>query len=323
MSIVDIIYSYLPSKRKHTPSGWTKFNAVCCSHNGNTLDTRARGGMIKNGEGVSYHCFNCGYKASYIPGRHLTRKMRNLLSWMGAHDDVISKLSMEALKVESDQAELEAVSLPLLPDRDLPKNCQLILDAASNNQGALAAAEYILDRGFTLDSYPWMWSPEHPDRFIIPFMFEGRTVGWTGRKITDGKPKYLSEQTPGYVFNLDQQSQDRPYVLVVEGPLDAISIDAVAILGADIMDKQAMLINRLGKRPVLIPDRDKDGLRSVERAIELGWAVSMPQWESGIKDTNDAVKRHGKLAALYMIMAAKEESALKIQLAAKNWFRNI
>ena len=323
MSIVDAIYSYLPAKRKQTPSGWTKFNAVCCSHNGNTPDTRARGGMIRNADGVSYHCFNCGYKASYVAGRHLTRKMRHLLSWLGAPDDVISKLSLEALKIESDQKELEAISLPVLPDKPLPKDCQLIVDAAPNYPEALAAAEYILDRGFTLDDYPWMWSPEYPERFIIPFLYENRIVGWTGRKIVEGKPKYLSEQTPGYVFNLDAQPQDRPYILVVEGPLDAISVGGVAILGADIMDKQAMLINRLGGKPVLVPDCDKDGARSVERAIELGWAVSMPNWSEGVKDVNDAIRRYGRLYTLYMIMQAKEESALKIQLAAKHWFKNI
>lgn len=323
MSIVDAIYSYLPAKRKQTPSGWTKFNAVCCSHNGSTPDTRQRAGVIKNGDGVSYHCFNCGYKASFVAGRHLTRKMRNLLSWLGAPDDVISKLSLEALKIEADEKELEAVSLPVLPNKDLPKDCQLIVDAAPQYPEALACAEYILDRGFTLDDYPWMWSPECPERFIIPFIYENRIVGWTGRKITEGKPKYLSEQTPGYVFNLDAQPYEREYVIVVEGPLDAISIGGVAILGADIMDKQAMLINRLGKKPVLVPDCDKDGSRSVERAIELGWAVSMPNWGEGVKDVNDAIRKYGRLYTLYMIMAAKEESSLKIQLAAKHWFKNI
>ena len=125
------------------------------------------------------------------------------------------------------------------------------------------------------------------------------------------------------MFNLDAQPYERPYVIVVEGPLDAISIGGVAILGADIMDKQAMLINRLGKKPVLVPDCDKDGERSVARAIELGWAVSMPNWGDGVKDVNDAIRKYGRLYTLYLIMAAKEESALKIQLAAKHWFKNI
>lgn len=323
MSIVDAIYSYLPAKRKLTPSGWTKFNAVCCPHNGNTPDTRQRGGIIQNPEGVSYHCFNCGFKASYQNGRHLTRKMKQLLTWMGASDDAITKISLEALKVEGEQRAIEAVSLPTLPDKDLPKDCQTLEQALmSNPEAVIGVADYILSRGFDING-DWMWSPELPDRLIIPFRYEGRIVGYTGRKITEGKPKYLSEQTPGYVFNLDAQANDRPVVLVVEGPLDALSVGGVAILGADIMDKQAMLINRLGKQVIVVPDRDPDGYRTMERAIELGWAVSMPEWADGVKDSNDALRTHGELYTALLIMQATEYSELKIRLRAKQWFNGI
>ena len=320
MSIVDAIYSYLPAKRKSTPSGWTKFNAVCCPHNGNTPDIRQRGGIIRHGDGVSYHCFNCGFKASYVNGRHLTRKMKQFLEWCGAPDDAITKISLEALKVEGDQKILEAISLPTLPDKDLPADCQTLEQALmSNPEEVIGVADYILTRGFDIRG-DWMWSPELPDRLIIPFRYEGRIVGYTGRKITDGKPKYLSEQTPGYVFNLDAQNNDRPVVLVAEGPLDALSIGGVAILGADIMDKQAMLINRLGKRVIVIPDRDADGARTVERAIELGWSVSMPEWADGVKDCNDALRKHGELWTAYLIMQSAESMELKIRLRMKHWF---
>jgi hypothetical protein len=246
--------------------------------------------------------------------------MKQFLQWAGAPDDAITKISLEALKVESDQKVLEAVSLPTLPDKDLPADCQTLEQALmSNPEAVIGVADYILSRGFDIRG-DWMWSPELPDRLIIPFRFEGRIVGYTGRKITDGKPKYLSEQTPGYVFNLDAQNTDRPIVLVAEGPLDALSIGGVAILGADIMDKQAMLINRLGKRVIVVPDRDADGARTVERAIELGWSVSMPEWADGVKDCNDALRKHGELWTAYLIMQAAESMELKIRLRMKNWF---
>lgn len=317
MSIVDIIYSYLPAKRKLTPSGWTKFDAVCCQHNGTTADTRQRGGMIKNADGVSYHCFNCGFKASYQNGRHLTRKMRQLLSWMGAPDDTVNKLALEALKIQEDERELEKVSLPNLVDKELPKD-SIRLTANTVTEDNAAAFEYIYSRGFTVDTYPFYWSPEMKDRVIIPFLYEGRTVGYTARKLTDGKPKYLSDQTPGYVFNLDAQRNDRKFVIVCEGPADALSIDGVAILGADIMDKQAMLINRLGKDVILLPDRDADGKRTVQQALELGWSVSMPNWD--VKDANEALIKYGRLYTLYNIVNATEHTSLKIQLQMKKWF---
>jgi hypothetical protein len=322
MSIVDTIYSYLPTKKKMTPSGWTKFNAVCCHHNGTSADTRARGGFIRNGDGCSYHCFNCGYKASYQPGRHLTRKMRSLLSWLGAPDDAISKLSLEALKIQEDQQILETISLPTFDDRPLPDQSMTIDQAlVVNPEAAILAADYILNRGFDiLNDYDFRWSPEFPDRLIVPFYYEGRTVGYTARKLTDGKPKYLSEQTPGYVFNLDQQKPDWKHVIVVEGPMDALSVNGVAVLGADIMDKQAMLINRLGKTPIVVPDRDQDGQRTVERAVELGWAVSMPEWDDGVKDANDAMRKYGKLYTIYSIIAGAETSEIKIKLRSRQWF---
>jgi hypothetical protein len=328
MSIVDAVYSYLPAKRKQTPSGWTKFNAVCCTHNGNTTDTRQRGGIIQNSEGCSYHCFNCGFKASYVAGRHLSRKMRQLLQWLGAPDDVITKLSLEAMKIEEDEHELEKISLPNLVDKDLPEGSLPLKEWAGSNIPAELSAKlidvigYISDRNLNPYSGDFYWTPVDGwnDRVVVPFRFEGRIVGYTARKITDGKPKYISDQTPGYVFNLDCQNDLRQFVIVCEGPMDALSIDGVAILGADIMDKQAMFINRLNREIVVLPDKDKDGARTVERAIELGWSVSMPDL-GDCKDANDAVRKFGRIWTLKRIADSRESNSLKIRLQAKTWFK--
>ena len=52
MSIVsETLMTFLPSKRKQTPSGWISFNAPCCHHNGTGADTRGRGGLISNADG--------------------------------------------------------------------------------------------------------------------------------------------------------------------------------------------------------------------------------------------------------------------------------
>lgn len=332
MSIGEIIYSYLPAKRKQTPSGWVKFNAVCCHHNGTTADTRQRGGMIQNGDGISYHCFNCGYKASYQPGRHLTRKMRNLLSWMGAPDDIINKITLEALKIQSDEQALEAVSIPKFEARALPEGAKSLeewstwieLQGWENTEQDLINVFCYLRNNRSLDpyAYPYYWTSKmgYKNRVIIPFYKDGVIVGHTARAINDAKPKYISDQTPGYVFNLDRQTQDKEFVIVCEGPMDALSIDGVAVLGADIMDKQALQLNRLGRRVIVVPDRDADGKRTVEQAIANKYSVSMPNWPEGIKDINDAVHKLGKLTALYLIVTAAESNELKIKLRTKAWF---
>jgi DNA primase len=158
------------------------------------------------------------------------------------------------------------------------------------------------------------------NRIIIPFLFKGEIVGWTARAINDAKPKYLSEQQPGYVFNLDAQQDDREFVIVSEGPFDALSIDGCALLGAEIKDSQNWLLKQLGKELVLVPDRDAAGKVTLEQALELGWSVSMPDWPNGVKDINDAVVKLGRLATLYLIVHSKESNNLKIQLRAKKWF---
>ena len=47
----------------------------------------------------------------------------------------------------------------------------------------------------------------------------------------------------------------------------------------------------------------------------------MPDWPAGVKDVNDAVCKLGRLAALYLIVSAKESNSLKIHLKAKKWFK--
>ena len=100
MSILhETVTAYLPSKKKTTPSGWTSFNAPCCIHNGDSADKRQRGGLISNADGgISYHCFNCGYKCSWTPGRNLSFKFRKFLQWLGTPDDVINKLALQIMK---------------------------------------------------------------------------------------------------------------------------------------------------------------------------------------------------------------------------------
>ena len=69
-----------------------------------------------------------------------------------------------------------------------------------------------------------------------------------------------------------------------------------------------------------MPDRDSAGSKLVERAIELGWSVSLPDWPTGLNDISDVVDTHGRLYALHTIASSAEDSALKIRLRAKKWF---
>jgi hypothetical protein len=317
--IADTLQTYLPGKRKHTPSGWISFNAPCCD------DKRQRGGFIVNaGDAVSYHCFNCGFKCSWQPGRHISQKMNQFMRNLNIPDDIISQLRLEALRLDDNNTTEIRSIIPKFDVRALPLDSESMGTLLSNPPDKLVPVlEYMVDRKIYPEDYSFYWTPKvgFSNRLIIPFLYKGEVVGWTARAINDAKPKYLSEQQPGYVFNLDRQSNDREFVIVSEGPFDALSIDGCALLGAEIKDSQNWLLKQLNKELILVPDKDHEGPRTVEQAIEYSWSVSMPDWPEGIKDINDAVMKIGKLATLWLIVSAKESNALKIRLRAKQWFK--
>ena len=325
MSIVsDTITAHLPGKRKTTPSGWTSFNAPCCQHNGNSADTRGRGGLISEGDTVSYHCFNCGYKASWQPGRPVSNKLRKLLQWMNCADDTITRLTFDVMRLnEGVEVTERKIELPTFSTVPLPPDAVKITDITEFNKFSMAVLEYMAVRNLHLDDTTYYWSSSlaYRDRLIIPFYYEKRIVGWTARTITaDKKPKYLMEVQPGFVYGLDKQTYDKQFAILCEGQVDALHIDGCALGGSEINDAQAMLMNKLGKDIVVVPDRDHAGSKLVERAIELGWQVSLPEWSQDINDVGDAVDRYGRLYTLYSIANAAESSPLKIRLRAKKWF---
>jgi hypothetical protein len=327
--VAEVVTQFLPPKRKHTPSGWTSFNAPCCHHNGQGADTRQRGGLIANPDGgVSYHCFNCGFKASWQPGRNVSKGLRRLLVWLGVSDDTINKLAIAVMQEnEGIAVKQKLVDIPVFHTVPLPEDAVNIAeylaasDSASKHLTEVIA--YMQGRSLYLEDYKFYWSPSlgYRDRLIVPFYQDAATVGWTARTVQPNKnPKYLSEQQPGYVFNLDAQGYDKAFCILTEGPIDAIHIGGIALLGSEIKDQQALLINRLNKDVIVLPDRDHAGSKLVEQAIDHGWGVSMPEWKPGIKDVNDAVLAYGKLYTLYSIVTAAETSPLKIRLRAKKWF---
>ena len=325
MSIVaETVLTYIPSKRKQTPSGWIGFDAPCCVHNGETRDTKARGGIIQESDNISYHCFNCGFKCSWQPGRTFSWKMRKFLEWLGTPDDVINKVALDVMRLnEGVEARERIAQLPSFSSVPLPDDAVRIQDITNHTKHSLQVLEYMASRNLNLDDTNYYWSPSlgYRDRFIIPFYYEKRIVGWTARSILPNKnPKYLTEVQPGFVYGLDEQGYKKIFAVVCEGQLDAIHVDGTALGGSEISDQQVMLLNRLNKDIIVVPDRDKAGSKLVERAIELGWQVSLPDWNQDINDIGDAVDKYGRLYTLYSIVNAAEDSPLKIRLKAKKWF---
>lgn len=323
--VVDLFRKLIPARAKSSPSGWISFNAPCCEHRGHKHDTRKRGGL-KISDSIVYNCFNCKFSTGWKPGTPLSAKFKSLCAWMNASDDDIKQMIFEALKTESAEYVPEVKEHHVtftekeLPEGSLPLSEWMQVDDPDVEHHILEVVQYLLDRGFDpLDNnFYWSPSPGFENRVIIPFLYQHKIVGNTARKVTAGKPKYVSDQHPFFVFNVDAQIEQHKYIFVVEGPFDALSIGGVALLTNEVSEQQARIINSIGAEVIVIPDQDKAGLVLIDQAKELGWKVAFPTWEENIKDCADAVKKYGKLFVVVDAINTAVQGAIKIEVAKNN-----
>ena len=245
---------------------------------------------------------------------------------MGASEDDINQMIFEALKTESpdyiptvQEHKVEFTDKPL-PEGSMPISQWLEMYNEATAEFLNPVIEYLISRGLDPLDNNFYWSPEagYESRVIIPFFFQGRIVGNTARKINDGKPKYLSDQHPHFVFNVDAQKEEQKYIFVCEGPFDALSVGGVALLTNDIADQQARIINSLGCEVIVIPDQDEAGLQLIHKAIEYDWSVAFPNWDADVKDSADAVQKYGKLFVIVDAIKTAQKGEIKITMALKN-----
>jgi hypothetical protein len=330
--VVDKFRTLLPPRAKSSPSGWTSFNAPCCHHRGHSPDTRKRAGIRFDGNGIVYNCFNCKFTTGWQPGSNIGEKMKTLCRWLGASEDTIKELVFEAMKTEGDEYKPEHHEIKLeFTDKELPEGAMPLLEWINSEYWKDISLEvepviaYVVSRGYDPFDGNFYWSPApgYENRVIIPFKWEGRIVGNTARKVTDGRPKYLSDQHPHFVFNFDQQKENQKYIFVCEGPFDALAVGGVALLTNEIAEQQSRIINSLGAEVIVIPDQDRAGLVLFDRAAELGWSVAMPNWDPDVKDTADAVLRYGQLFVIVDAIKTATANPAKIEIEKRKMLNNI
>jgi len=317
--VFDIL-QIIPGKKKTTQSGWHSFNAVCCQYRGHKSDRRGRGGIKFDGDNWSYHCFNCGFKSGFTLGKSLSRSTRLLFSYCGIDKDQIDRWSFESLQhkdlIDFVKAKREARIIKFkeikLPDAEL---------ISKDNQKHNRFVEYLLNRKIQLEDYPFLCTPDaegrNANRIIIPYTFENKIVGYTSRYLDDHKPKFINEQQKGFVFGYDLQKPESSVCIVSEGIFDALSINGCALTTNSINDGQAAILSRLNKKIIIVPDQDKSGLEIINRALDLGFYVSIPEWNPGIKDINDSVVKYGRLSTILSILQSTTNSKIKIEVKRK------
>ncbi|MFC3713618.1 DNA primase [Sphingoaurantiacus capsulatus] len=161
---------------------------------------------------------------------------------------------------------------------------------------------------------------ESYDRFRNRLMFpirdpRGRVVGFGGRILGDGQPKYLNSPDTALfdkgrlLYNLDLAgplARKSGRLIVVEGYMDTIALaqagveEAVAPLGTALTEWQLQLLWRVVPEPVLCFDGDAAGKRAAERATLKALPLLAPGQSLRIltlpegQDPDDLVKVEGK-----------------------------
>ncbi len=121
------------------------------------------------------------------------------------------------------------------------------------------------------------------NRVMFPIMdVNNRVIGFGGRVMGDGKPKYLnSPETVVFdksrnLYGLNRARTSRkPYFLLCEGYMDVIALhqagftNAVASLGTALTVGHASLIKRYVKEVYLTYDSDDAGTRAALRAVPI------------------------------------------------------
>lgn len=152
-------------------------------------------------------------------------------------------------------------------------------------------------------------------RMMVPFFDNsGDVIGFTGRIIGDGEPKYLN--TPEtllfnkgrFIFGLTQAKESirkSGYVVIVEGNMDVISShqagvkEAVATSGTAMTENHLKILHRLTDDIRLAYDGDVAGIKAAERSIslanDLGISLKVISGYHGAKDPDELIQKDPKL----------------------------
>ncbi|MBR1802105.1 DNA primase [Candidatus Saccharibacteria bacterium] len=148
-------------------------------------------------------------------------------------------------------------------------------------------------------------------RMMIPFFDNsGDVIGFTGRIVGDGEPKYLN--TPEtllfnksrFIFGLAQAKEyirHSGFVVIVEGNMDVISshqagvCEAVATSGTAMTEQHLKILSRLTDDIRLAYDGDEAGIKAAERAIDLankiGLSLKIISGYDGAKDPDELIQK--------------------------------
>ena len=201
----------------------------------------------------------------------------------------------------------------------------------------------LLEAGLNAERDDGKVIPRFRSRLLFPIHdLRGRVVGFGGRLLGPGEPKYLnSPETPIFhkgkqLYNLHLAKsaiRKQESVILVEGYFDVFRLvlggieNVVAPLGTSLTGDQASLLRRFAPSATLLYDSDSAGLRATFRAgdelLRHGVRVRVATMPDG--EDPDSLVRKGGAAALQPILEdGMDVLERKIQLLErKGWFEGV
>ena len=178
------------------------------------------------------------------------------------------------------------------------------------------------------------------DRFRGRVMFpifdaQGRVVGFGGRILGKGEPKYLnspetvlfSKSRNLYGLNFAKAARKKELILV-EGYMDMISIyqagfpNVVASLGTAFNREHAMTLKKYAQDVILLYDSDEAGTNAALRAIPVlvgsGFRVRVTQVPDG-KDPDEFIKQNGAVEFSKLLVNAVHYISFQIACIRRNY----
>jgi DNA primase len=186
-------------------------------------------------------------------------------------------------------------------------------------------------------------SPRFRGRLLFPIHdLRGRVVGFGGRILRDGEPKYLnSPESPIFhkgtmLYNLHQAKhaiRKAEAAIVVEGYFDVLRLvltgieNVVAPMGTAMTGDQAALLRRFAPTAILMYDSDAAGQRATFRAgdelLKREFRVKVVTMPPG-EDPDTLARNGGSTGVEAVLKDAVDLIERKIQLLEqKGWFRDV
>ncbi len=306
INIIDVVGSYIALKK-----AGKNHKALCPFHSEKTPS------FVVSEDKQIYHCFGCGASGNAI-GFVMAMDHLDFIDAIEVISDRYG-INLDEYQVQHSDPKAQEEK-----DRILAINKTVANAFYRAFKESPQAVAYMAKRGITADTlrrygvgYAWdewdyllknlksKYPPEllekagliikrdnsqgHYDRFrnriIFPILdVRGRVIGFGGRVLDDGVPKYLnSPDTPVFnkSFNLyglnfaKNHLDEARRILLVEGYMDVIALSnqgihhGVASLGTSLTEGHGRLLERYAREVVLVYDGDEAGIKATSRAIEI------------------------------------------------------